>query len=256
MVDTFSQYGPGPVLLTYLAFQLGQPSFAVANIAVQLCNILFYVLFLITLWQSTRYRLAALWLGLIVLMYWLSGWAYGEGNVNAAPSVLGMRYLPAMLMAVALASEAEGSRHSALTFLASFLAAFWSAEAVVGTLALHWGFLSLINLRDRSFGRLIADLASACLPIICALVAMSLGTFWHRESCRHSQSTWVTSPATIRLLLSGPYLSTGRSGVRRPFLLTIVVAMGICWLTVFSGQQNRLPHRSDYWLQRGLPAAL
>ncbi len=27
MVDAFSQYGPGPVLLTYLAFQLGQPSF-------------------------------------------------------------------------------------------------------------------------------------------------------------------------------------------------------------------------------------
>jgi len=112
MVDTFSQYGPGPVLLTYLAFQFGQPSFAVANIAVQLCNILFYILFLVAIWQSTRHRLAALWLGLIVLTFWLAGWSYGEGNVNAAPSVLGVRYLPVMLITVALAGGTGDKRHS------------------------------------------------------------------------------------------------------------------------------------------------
>ncbi len=100
MVDTFSQYGPGPILITYLAFQLGQPSFAVANIAVQFCNILFYILFIVALWHSTRHKLPALWLGLIVLTFWLSawaysgGWSYADGNVNVAPSVLGMRYLP------------------------------------------------------------------------------------------------------------------------------------------------------------------
>ena len=256
MVDTFSQYGPGPVLLTYLAFQLGQPSFAVANIAVQLCNILFYVLFLVMLWQSTRYRLAALWLGLIVLLSWLSGWAYGEGNVNTAPSVLGLRYLPVMLMAVALASGAEGSRRSLLTFLASFLAALWSAEAIVGTLALHCGFLTLTNLRDRSYGRLVADLASACLPVICGLVAMSLGILV--VSGKLPAFTiylgYFASYNPVAAFWSVPFDGTFWSWT--PFLLTVVVVMGICWLTVFNGQQNGLPYRSNYWLRRALPAAL
>src|SRR5258706_10464484 len=120
MVDTCSQYGPGPILITYLAFQLGQPSFAVANIAVQFCNILFYILFIVAFWHSTRHKLPDLWLGLIVLTFWLSawaysgGWSYADGNVNVAPSVLGMRYLPTMLMTVALVAGANKSRHTFL----------------------------------------------------------------------------------------------------------------------------------------------
>ena len=120
MVDTFSQYGPGPVLLMYAAFQFGPPSFAVADIAVQLCNLLFYILFLIALWHSTRHKLAAMWLALIVLTFWLSGWGYGAGNVNVAPSVLGVRYLPAMLMAVALSTEARCSDTQFSHFLPRF----------------------------------------------------------------------------------------------------------------------------------------
>jgi len=115
-----------------------------------------------------------MWLGLIVLTFWLSGWAYGEGNVNVTPSVLAVRYLPAMLMTVALSTEAKGNRHSILTFLVSFLAAFWSAEAVAAVLALHCGFLTLVNLRDRSFRRLAVDLALACVPIVIGLTALSL----------------------------------------------------------------------------------
>jgi hypothetical protein len=256
MVDSFSQYGPGPVLLTYLAFQLGQPSFAVANIAVQLCNILFYVLFLVTVWRSTRFRLAALWLGLLVLMFWLSGWAYGVGNVNVAPSVLGMRYLPPMLMATALASATEGKRHSVLTFLASFLAACWSVEAVAGTLALHCGFLALINLRDRSFGRLIADLASAGLPIICGLMALSLGTVLlsGKLPVFNIYLGYFVSYNPVATFWSVPFDGTFWSSA--PFLLAIVAVMGACWLMVFRGSKSWLPYRSDHWLQHCLPAAL
>ena len=256
MVDTFSQYGPGPVLLTYLAFQFGRPSFAVANIAVQLCNILFYILFLVALWQSTRHRLAALWFGLIILTFWLAGWSYGEGNVNVAPSVLGVRYLPVMLLTVALAVGTGDKRHSFLTFLASFLAALWSAEAVAGVLALHWGFLALINLRDRSFGRLALDLALACLPIVGGLMAMSLGTFLvsGKLPAFAIYMGYFVSYNPVAKFWSRPFVGLFWGWI--PFLLAVTVTVGICCLAVIGGQRSELRNWTDHWLRKCLPAAL
>lgn len=256
MVDTFSQYGPGPVLLMYAAFQIGPPSFAVANIAVQLCNLLFYILFLIALWRSTRHKLAAMWLGLVVLTFWLSGWAYGEGNVNAAPSVLGVRYLPAMLMTVALSTEAKGNRHSILTFLASFLATFWSAEAVAAVLALHCGFLTLVNLRDLSFRRLVVDLALACVPVVIGLIALSLIILLASGELPAFAIYlgYFSSYNPIAQFWSVPF--TGLFWGWIPFLLAIVVAVGVCCLTVIGGRSSELPHWTDCWLRRALPAAM
>ncbi|OSJ21492.1 hypothetical protein BSZ19_49720 [Bradyrhizobium japonicum] len=262
MVDTFSQYGPGPVLITYLAFQLGQPSFAVANIAIQFCNILFYILLLIALWHSTPHKLAALWLGLIALTFWLSGWAYNggwsyaDGNVNGAPSVLGARYLPLMLMVVALAIGAQNSRHSVLTFLASFLAAFWSAEAVAGVLALHCGFLTLINWRDRNYRRLVVDLALACLPVAIALMAMTLGIFLTsgKLPAFAIYLGYFASYNPVALFWSKPFEGLFWGWI--PFLLAVVVAAGISWLAVIGGRQKGFLYCSDHCLRRCLPAAL
>ena len=256
MVDTFSQYGPGPVLLEYLAFQFGTPSFGTANIAVQLCNILFYILFLVALWQSTRHRIAALWLGFLVLTFWLSGWSYGDGNVNAAPSVLGVRYLPPMLMAVALGAGAEGKRHSVLTFLASFLAACWSLEAVAGVLTLHCGLLALLNLRDRSFGRLVVDVALACLPIVTGLATMSLG-IWLMSGKLPAFAIYLGyfgSYNPVATFWSVPF--TGLFWGWIPVLLAIMTVLGICCRTAFFGRSGKLPHWTDYWLRHCLPAAL
>ncbi len=143
-----------------------------------------------------------------------------------------------------------------LTFLASFLAACWSVEAVAGTLALHCGFLALINLRDRSFARLIADLASACLPIVCGLAALSLGTLLASGKLPAFKIYlgYFVSYNPVATFWSVPFDGTYWSSA--PFLLAIVVVMGICWLTVFCGNDNWLPYRSDHWLQRCLPAAL
>jgi hypothetical protein len=256
MVDTFSQYGPGPVLLEYLAFQFGTPSFGAANIAVQLCNILFYILFLVALWQSTRHRLAALWLGLLVLTLWLSGWSYGDGNVNAAPSVLGARYLPPMLMAVALGTGAEGKRHSVLTFLASFLAACWSVEAVGGVLAVHCGYLALVNLRDRNFGRLIVDVALACLPIVAGLSTMSLA-IWLVSGKMPAFAVYLGffgSYNPIAAYWAVPFDGLFWGWI--PILLAIMTVFGVCCQTAIVGRQGKLPHWTDHWLRHCLPAAL
>ena len=169
-----------------------------------------------------------------------------------APSVLGVRYLPVMLMAVALAVGERNRRHSVLTFLASFLAAFWSAEAIAGVLALHWGFLTLINLRDRSYRRLVVDLALACLPIVCGLVAMSLGIFLasgklpafaiylgYFASYNPVAAFWSVPFDGIVLGLDS--VSAGnRRGCRN------LLADG------YRRATERLPYGSDYWLRRCL----
>ena len=256
MVDTFSQYGPGPVLLEYLAFQFGKPSFGAANIAVQLCNIVFYTLFLVALWQSTRHRLAALWLGLLVLTFWLSGWLYGAGNVNAAPSVLGVRYLLPMLMTVALGTGAEGKRHSVLTFLTSFLAAIWSVEAIAGVLALHCGYLVLVNLRDRKFGRLTVDVALACLPTVVGLVTMSLA-IWLVSGKLPAFAVYLGyfgSYNPVATYWAVPFDGLFWGWI--PILLAVVTVLGVCCQTAIVGRRGKLPHWTDHWLRHCLPAAL
>ncbi|MBR0883367.1 hypothetical protein ACVMGC_002405 [Bradyrhizobium barranii subsp. barranii] len=58
MVDTFSQYGPGPVLVTLLGLTLGPTTIAMGNVVVQIQSLLFYSLWLICLYRmSTLTRL-------------------------------------------------------------------------------------------------------------------------------------------------------------------------------------------------------
>ncbi|MFK4658857.1 hypothetical protein ABIF97_008791 [Bradyrhizobium japonicum] len=254
MVDTFSQYGPGPVLVTYLAFRLGPPSFAVANIAIQLCNLLFYALFITALWQSTRTRMSAAWFGLVFILFWLSAWDGGQGNVNGAPSVLGARYLPVLLMAVGIG--ARGVRHSALVFLAGFLSGLWSIEAFVGAFALYSGSLTLRNLRDRSFARLAKDLAIAAVPMISGLAALSVGTLLAAGSwpAFDVYLGFLSSYNPIGQFWSIPFDATFWGWI--PILAGVAIAVASCWLLVLDNKRSSLQATSDTWLRHALPAAI
>src|SRR5262249_10447508 len=57
MVDTFSQYGPGPVLITLAGLRIGPATFGTAQITVQVFNLAFYALWLICLYRMTRWKL-------------------------------------------------------------------------------------------------------------------------------------------------------------------------------------------------------
>lgn len=255
MVDTFSQYGPGPVLATYFAFRLGPPSFAVANIAIQFCNLLFYALFIMALWQSTRPRMSAAWFGLVFILFWLSAWDSGQGNVNAAPSVLGARYLPVMLMAVGIGAR-DGVRHSALTFLAGFLSGLWSIEAFVGAFALYSASLTLRNLRDRSFTRLVKDLAIAAVPMISGLAALSIGTLLAAGSwpAFDVYLGFLSSYNPLAQFWSIPFDATFWGWI--PIWGGVAIAVAGCWLLTIDNKQSSLDAASDTWLRHALPAAI
>lgn len=254
MVDTFSQYGPGPVLVTYLAFRIGPPSFAVANIAIQLCNLTFYGLFLIALWQSTRSRMTAVWFGLAFILFWLSAWDSGQGNVNSSPSVLGARYLPIMLMAVGLGSLRD-ARHSMLTFVAGFLSSVWSIEAFIGSAALYAGTLTLMNLRDLSYGRLARDLAIAALPMIAGLAALSIGTLV-------AAGSWPDFDVYLGFLSSyNPLARFWSVSFDATFWgwLPILAAVAMATAGSWSSINNRRVARQttgEAWLRHVLPAAI
>ncbi|WLA54282.1 hypothetical protein [Bradyrhizobium diazoefficiens] len=255
MVDTFSQYGPGPVVVTYLAFQLGPPSFAIANIAIQLCNLIFYGLFLIALWQSTRSRMTAVWFGLAFIAFWLAGWGNGQGNVNSAPSVLGARYLPIMLMAVALGGQ-RGARHSAITFLAGFLSSLWSIEAFIGSAALYAGSLALINLRDLTYARLARDLVVAALPMIAGLAALSVGTLVAAGSwpAFDIYLGFLSSYNPLAQFWSVPFDATFWGWL--PILAAVAIAVAGCWLLTIDRRRVSRQATGDAWLQHVLPAAI
>lgn len=178
MIDAFSQYGPGPILATALSLEIGPPTFGTAQIMVQVFNFAFYALWLVCLYRMMdRWRLAGLLLGWASIALYYASWAYGYGNVNDAPSLLGLRYLPPLLMVLALSCLRAPARHSAFTAFSTFLAALWSFETLFGTLGIHFAVLGLLALRDRAVVRLVTDAVWAVLPALAAVLAMTVGTF-------------------------------------------------------------------------------
>jgi hypothetical protein len=174
LVDTFSQYGPGPVLITLVGLRLGPATFGSAQVSVQICNLAFYGIWLICLYRMTRWKFPALLLGMLSIAFFLAGYIRGYGNVNEAPSILALRYLPALLMVLALSCLRPPRRHSVFTALSTFLAGAWSIETLVGTLGVHLSFLGMLGLRDRDYVRLLIDGVMAVAPAVVAVAVMML----------------------------------------------------------------------------------
>src|SRR5262249_27856944 len=157
MVDTFSQYGPGPVLITLFGLQIGPATFGTAQVTVQICNFAFYGVWLICLYRMTRWKLAGLLLGIFSIALFFAAYIYGYGNINDAPSVVAFRHLPTLSMVLALSCLRPPQRHSVFTALATFVSGIWSVETLTGTLCVHLAFLGLLGSRDHAVVRLLVD---------------------------------------------------------------------------------------------------
>jgi hypothetical protein len=176
MFDTFSQYGPGPVLMTLLGLELGPSTIPMGNIVVQVSNLVFYGLWFICLYRMSTLKLPALLIGFLSIGVLLAVWGEGNSNINFAPSIMGLRYLPVLLMVLAISLLPPAARHSALTAASTFIAGLWSAEALVGALGIHLAFVGMLGLRDRAIFRILLDCVLACIPVLGAIVALSAVT--------------------------------------------------------------------------------
>jgi hypothetical protein len=184
LVDTFSQYGPGPVLLTFVGFVIGPVSFGTANVTVQIINLFYYSLFIVYIYRVSKGRTLALLLGLLSIAFLMVAWGHGESNLNASPSPL-MRYFPTLMMVVAIAFLQTPARHSVLTATATAFSAIWSVDTLFGTLAVHMAFLAAMILQTREWSRIPKDILLALSPAVLAVAALSMLIAWKAGELPH-----------------------------------------------------------------------
>lgn len=178
LVEAYSQYGPGPVILSFLAYKIGPQTLSTAQILVQFCNIAFYAIWLACLYRMTRFKAAALALGMLAIALQLAAWDFGSGNINVAPSILGLRYLPSILLVLGLNIMSEGRHQNWLSSLAILISAVWSIETLISTVAVLLGYLAAINVRDRSPGRFVVESLFVALLLLTSFAILSAVTWW------------------------------------------------------------------------------
>ncbi|WMT72537.1 hypothetical protein [Bradyrhizobium sp. Ash2021] len=246
LVDTFSQYGPGPVLTTLSGFALGPLSLGTANIVVQFGNLIYFALVLVFLHRACDHKYLAILMGLIAIYFLLEGWDHGRGNLNIAPSPLA-RYLPTLMMVVAIVLLKPPVRHSILTASATVLSAMWSVETLVGTIAVQMVFLSALAIRERSWRRMSRDVPVAMLPAIITLGAFSLVIY--------AQSAhWPRFDIYLRFLsVYNPlsdYWAKPRQGFYWwiPMLVVVFLSLAHCWISILDRRTSPGADRQIYRL--------
>ena len=255
MVDTFSQYGPGPVVATMLGFMIGPISFGTANLTVQFFNLAFYIIFLACLYRMTSRKLAALLLGVFAIGAMFAIWFWGQWSLNAPPSVLGFRYLPCLVMVLALSEMRPPKRWSPLSAFATCFAALWSLETLAGTLGLHLLFLLMLNLRKGSYLRLPIDALTATLPAAAAILLAAIAT-----------RIWVGSLPDYGLYLHffvnynmlASYWGIAANGLFWgwvPMLLAYLLVLAGAWMRAFDPNKRLLPIDDAALFYRYVPMA-
>lgn len=256
MVTAFSQYGPGPLLATWLTFLISSPSFQAANILSQLHSLTFYAAILICLFGMTRHRLAALVLGFTAIGIVLVGWWGGNGSLNTVPSSMGLRYLPNALLVLSISFLGKDRSVSPWVLLSMFLSSIWSYESLLGSVAILGLFFLVLASRDRSVGGLFYQiLVGLVLPVTASVALMSI-------------MTWVWSgklpnyPAYLNFALTynptSSFWSLDGDGSFLGWTIFAVVGMtvlSLAWLTALGGRNRHFPWDSEKLFRRFVPMA-
>jgi hypothetical protein len=177
MVSAFSQYGPGPLFMTWLGFQIGPLSFHTANVVTQLHSLTFYAVMIVCLYRMTTFRLAALLLGFAAIGVTLAGWGGGNHSLNVVPSAMGLRYLPCALVVLSISLLGDEKKYSNSTFAAMMISSLWSYETLMGSIAIYGLFLLLGAISNRSIIRGFFDFfIGMLLPIAGAFALQTVVT--------------------------------------------------------------------------------
>jgi len=168
LVDTYSQYGLGPLLATWISFLLAGPTLHSANVMAQLHSLMLYSCILVCVYRMTVHRRSALLLGFFAISILLSGWWYGNYSLNSVPSSIGLRYFPCALVVLAISLLKRRQASSPLLVFAMTLSMLWSSEIFIGASAIVSLFILLEFARTFNFRRLAASVLY-CLALPLAL---------------------------------------------------------------------------------------
>jgi hypothetical protein len=180
MVDAFSQYGLGPLMMTWVGFVIDRPSLNTANVVAQLHSLAQYCCVLWCMYRLSSHKLASLWLGFFAIAILLSGWWGGNYSLNSVPSSQGLRFLPCTLVVLAISLLSPEKRSSVFLSAAIALCALWSFEAFIGGLAIASLYILLEFARCRRPMSLLRSMSlTIVLPFtIAAALLSTLTLMW------------------------------------------------------------------------------
>ncbi|MBI3699900.1 MAG: hypothetical protein HY242_05570 [Afipia sp.] len=256
MVTAFSQYGPGPMMITWATFLVTPPSFHAANILSQFHSLAFYCVIIICMVRMTSHRLAALWLGFFAVGVLLAGWWGGNLSLNSVPSSMGFRYLPNGLVVLAVSFLPAGRRQSWATFLAMTLSALWSFETLAGSVAVYGLFLLVACWRERAIaGFFTVALTGIAAPVALAVALTSCVTLlW--------AGAWPNYLAYLQFArvynMTSEFWALDASGAFLgwiPVAAVLMCVLTLGWFFAFDAANNSSPVNWETLVKRYVPMA-
>jgi hypothetical protein len=233
MVDVYSQYGPGPVLIAVFAWLAGPRTLGTLQIAAQLANLAFYAIWLVCLFRMTRWKATASLLGFAAIAVLLACWDYGNGNVNVAPSILGLRHLLTLCMVLSISCLRPPARLSIFTSLCTALAGLWSVECLVGTLGIHLLSVAMVNLRARAYKRLLSDAALAASPLVVSIAVLATATLVQSGSLPDYRTYLEFLAAYNPTSTFWSHAADAQFLAWMTILLSVLLVLCECWRGVF-----------------------
>lgn len=159
MIDTFSQYGPNFVLFAWF-FAFAQ-TFYMASAMVTALNVVMGLAFVSIAISLGKNRWFSFFGGVVVVLFLHAAFLY---NITYTPSVFAMRFLPPLLLMVALVRIPHARMVTSASSGAMVLCTLWSFEAFFSAVLVYltWLFVRCVSER-RKIGRLTRDIGFVLL---------------------------------------------------------------------------------------------
>lgn len=145
MVDVFSQYGLNYLLLT-LCLKVMPWSMYSMSLAITVLNLVYYLGVVLICLRLCRDKNLATALSAFLILFLVSSALY---NAAYTPSVLALRFLPGVLLLLALCHLKDREVFSRFSVLALCLSSLWSFEAMIFSTITYGAYLVAIILQTR-----------------------------------------------------------------------------------------------------------
>jgi len=173
LIDVFSQYG-----LNYLLLSAGLKvlpwSMYSASLLITLLDLVYYFVVALICVRLCRDKAAAAVLSAVLVLFLVSSALY---NPAYTPSAGAMRYLPSMLVLLAIAHVTNGRTYNKCTIAALVISSLWSLEALIFSGVVFFVFLLASKLGSRPFvfGHLIRDFLRLAVVVLAPHAVLAMG---------------------------------------------------------------------------------
>lgn len=226
LVDVFSQYG-----LNYLLLAAGLKvlpwSMYSASLVITLLDLAYYFVVALICIRLCRDKVTAAVLSAFLILFLVSSALY---NSAYTPSAGAMRYLPSMLVLLAVAHVTNGRTYGKFTIASLVISSLWSLEALVFSGVIFSVFLLASNLGSRPFvfGHLIRDLLRLLVVVLAPHAVLAIGYLLVLNTLpRYDIYLQLVSTQTTNSVWTSPADPAIRTWVILGFAYALALAYGL-----------------------------